>query len=209
MGFYSRYLLPTIVSCGCSLPPITELRQWLVPRATGTVLELGFGSGLNLPLYQQNKVSRIYGLEPDAAMLKKAQRRVAQSPVPVSVLQERAETLSLADQSIDTVLVTFTLCTVPDVATALRAARRVLKPQGQLLFCEHGRSPDAEIFNRQMRIEPLWKKIFGGCHLTRDIPTLIKQAGFAINDLDANYMLNRGPNIGGYIYRGSASVLNA
>lgn len=206
MGFYARYILPTVVNCGCALPAIKELRQSVVPQAKGVVLEFGMGSGLNLPFYDPALVSKVYGLEPEAAMLAKARKRVARSPVPVTLLQEQAETLSLGDESVDTVLVTFTLCTIPDVVTALGAARRVLKPGGKLLFCEHGRSPDPAVFRRQERIEPLWKKLFGGCHLTRDIPALLGQAGFGIDHLESDYMSN-GPSIGSYIYRGSASAL--
>lgn len=204
MGFYARHILPTIISCGCGMRPITELRRTLVPRARGVVLELGLGSGLNLALYDPAKVSRVFGLEPEAAMRAKAQQRAAASPVPVTVLAQGAEAVSLDDRSVDTVLVTFSLCTIPDVAGALREARRVLRPDGQLLFCEHGRSPDAALFKRQAWIEPAWKRVFGGCHLTRDIPALVEDAGFEIGQLDASYMADR-PSIGGYIYRGSAT----
>lgn len=203
MGFYARYVLPTIISCGCGLPPIMDLRRTVVPRARGVVLELGLGSGLNLPLYDPAQVSRVYGLEPEAAMLAKARRRTARSPAPVTVLPESAEAVSLDAGSVDTVLVTFSLCTIPDVAAALREARRVLRPQGRLLFCEHGRSPDPAVFRRQAWIEPAWKRVFGGCHLTRDIPALVEDGGFAIEELEADYLGHR-PNIGGYIYRGSA-----
>lgn len=203
MGFYSRYILPTVISCGCAMPPVTRLRRTVVPQAQGVVLELGMGSGLNLALYDPARVSKVYGLEPEAAMLAKAQRRADKAAVPVTVLAEGAEAISLDARSVDTVLVTFTLCTIPDVAGALREARRVLRPKGRLLFCEHGRSPDAAVFQRQTRIEPTWKRLFGGCHLTRDIPALVRNAGFAIDQLDASYMANR-PSIGGYIYRGSA-----
>lgn len=204
MGFYSRHIMPAIVACGCSMPPIAKLRRAVVPRAEGVVLELGLGSGLNLPLYDAAKVACVYGLEPDAAMLAKSRRRAANAPVPVTVLPEGAEAVSLDGGSIDTVLVTFSLCTIPDVAAALSEARRVLRPGGRLLFCEHGRSPDPAVFRRQTKIEPTWKKLFGGCHLTRDTPALIRAAGFSIADLDARYLGDR-PSFGGYIYRGSAT----
>jgi ubiquinone/menaquinone biosynthesis C-methylase UbiE len=206
MGFYSRYVLPHIVSCGCALPQIAELRRAVVPQAKGVVLEIGFGSGLNLPFYRVDRVRRVYAMEPDLAMLNKARRLIASSAVPVRVLQERAETLSLGDRSVDTVVVTFTLCTVPDVGAALCNARRVLKPGGRLLFCEHGRSPDAAVYRRQVRIEPVWKRLFGGCHLTRDIPALLRQSGFSIDLLEDYDMSNGGLRIGSYLYRGSASA---
>jgi ubiquinone/menaquinone biosynthesis C-methylase UbiE len=205
MSFYSRHVLPTIVSCGCGTRMITEQRRKLVPRAEGVVLELGMGSGLNLPFYDPARVCKVYGLEPEPGMLAKANRRACDAPVRVRVLRECAEVCSLPDESVDTVLVTFAMCTIPDVDAALRGARRVLKPGGRLLFCEHGCSPEPEVFRRQQQIEPVWKRVFGGCHLTRDIPALIRQAGFAIDDLDAGYM-PRTPRIGGYLYRGAASA---
>jgi ubiquinone/menaquinone biosynthesis C-methylase UbiE len=205
MGFYSRFILPTVISCGCSAPPITEQRRKLLPRAEGVVLELGIGSGLNLPLYDPQKVVKVYGLEPDSAMRAKACTRAARAPVRVRVLQEPAEEMSLPDQSVDTVVVTFAMCTIPDVPTALRGVRRVLKPGGRLLFCEHGRAPDAAVFRRQQRLEPLWMRLFGGCHLTRDIPRLLQDAGFGLQDLEAGY-LPRAPRFAGYVYRGAAAV---
>lgn len=212
MGLYSRYIMPTVVSCGCRAPPISAQRRKLVPQAEGVVLELGMGSGLNLPLYDPEKVAKVYGLEPDCHMLAKACGRASHAPVRVRVLKEKAEDLSLPDESVDTVLVTFAMCTIPDVPAALGAARRVLKPGGRLLFCEHGRSPDAEVFRRQQRLEPVWMRLFGGCHLTRDIPALVGQAGFHMEDLEAGYpqpMPRLGGamvRIGGYLYRGSASA---
>jgi ubiquinone/menaquinone biosynthesis C-methylase UbiE len=205
VGLYSRYILPTVISCGCSMPPIAEQRRALVPQAKGVVLELGMGSGLNLPFYDPCKVTKIYGLEPDRGMLGKARRRTCAAPCRVRVLAEMAESCSLPDASVDTVVVTFAMCTIPDVPAALQGVRRVLKPGGRLLFCEHGRAPDPEVLRRQEQIEPLWKRVFGGCHLTRDIPDLIRQAGFVIEDLDAGYM-PKALRIGGYLYRGSAIV---
>lgn len=204
MGFYARHLMPTIVACGCSLPPITKLRRTVVPRAEGVVLELGLGSGLNLPFYDPAKVSQVFGLEPEAAMLAKARRRAERAAVPVTVLPEGAEAVSLDACSVDTVLVTFSLCTIPEVEAALGEARRVLRPGGRLLFCEHGRSPDPALFRRATQIEPTWKKLFGGCHLTRDIPALVQAAGFAIDQLEASYLGGR-PSFGGYVFRGSAA----
>jgi ubiquinone/menaquinone biosynthesis C-methylase UbiE len=205
MGLYSRYVLPTLVSCGCGAPPIADLRRKVVPRAEGVVLELGMGTGLNLGFYDPQKVTRVYGLEPERGMLARACRRTAQAPVRVKVLRESAEAVSLPDESVDTVVVTFAMCTIPDAAAALHGARRVLKPGGRLLFCEHGRSPDPEVFRFQTRIEPAWARVFGGCHLTRDIPALIRDAGFVIDDLDAGYM-PKSPRFAGYMYRGVATA---
>jgi ubiquinone/menaquinone biosynthesis C-methylase UbiE len=168
------------------------------------VLELGVGAGHNLAFYDPAKVTRVFGVEPDPVLLGKARRRAAQAPFPVDLVGERAEALSLPEASVDTALVTFSLCTIPDVVTALTGVRRALKPTGRLFFCEHGRSPDPEVFRTQTRIEPIWKRLFGGCHLTRDIPALINASGFAIEDLDAGYAPKMG-RIGGYLYRGAAS----
>jgi SAM-dependent methyltransferase len=204
MGLYSRYVLPAVISCGCSAPPITEQRRKLAPRAEGVVLELGMGSGLNLRFYDPQKVTRVYGLEPEPGMLARSRRRAAEALVKVEVLAEPAERLSLPAASVDTVLVTFAMCTIPDVVGALRGARRALKPGGRLLFCEHGRSPEPQVFRRQTRIEPVWKRLFGGCHLTRDIPALVRESGFVVEELEAGYM-PRTPRVGGFLYRGAAT----
>jgi ubiquinone/menaquinone biosynthesis C-methylase UbiE len=136
-------------------------------------------------------------------MLPKARRAAAKAAVPVTVLPEMAEHLSLPPQSVDTVLVTYALCTIPDAVGALECARRALKPGGRLFFCEHGRAPEPKVARLQARIEPAWKRLFGGCHLTRDIPDLVRRAGFQVEDLDASYTENA-PRFAGYMYRGSA-----
>lgn len=205
MGLYSRYVLPNIIACACGAPAIASQRRKVVPRAEGVVLELGIGSGHNLPYYRPAKVTKVYGLEPEPGMVAKAERAAKHAPVPVTVLPEKAEEVSLPDASVDTVLVTYAMCTIPDVVTALGGAKRVLKPGGRLLFCEHGRAPDADVARTQARIEPVWKQAFGGCHLTRDIPGLVKAAGFEIADLDTMY-LKKTPRFAGYTYRGSAAA---
>lgn len=203
MNFYERFLLPTLVTGACSCSPIDKQRQKIVPSAEGVVLELGFGAGLNLPHYDASKVRKLYGLEPSPGMVKRARRAVARSPIDVEILAETAERLSLDPNSVDTVLVTYSLCTIPDAVTALEGARRALKPGGRLLFCEHGLSPDQGVQRWQKRIEPVWKVIGGGCHLSRDIPALIKAAGFSIEKLDTMY-LPKSPKWAGYNYWGAA-----
>jgi ubiquinone/menaquinone biosynthesis C-methylase UbiE len=205
MGFYSRYVLPNIIACGCSAPSVKERRAGIVPDAAGIVLELGFGSGLNLPFYDPAKVSKVYALEPEPGMLVKARRRAAKAPLPVEALAETAEELSLPAGSVDTVLVTFALCTIPDAVTALAGARRALKPGGRLLFCEHGRAPDADVLRTQEKLDKTWAKVFGGCHLTRDIPALVRAAGYRIERLDEGYM-PKSPRFAGYTYRGAATA---
>jgi SAM-dependent methyltransferase len=200
---YARYVLPTLITCACGAKPIRYQRRKVVPRADGVVLELGFGSGLNLPFYDPLKVSRVHALEPEEGMLVRARKAARRSPVPIEVLRERAEELSLPAGSVDTVLVTYSLCTIPDAVSALEGARRALKPNGQLLFCEHGLAPDEKIRRTQRAIEPLWSRIGGGCRLTRDIPAIVTQAGFRITDLQTMYVPGT-PRFAGYNYWGRA-----
>ncbi|MBY0564015.1 MAG: class I SAM-dependent methyltransferase [Hyphomonadaceae bacterium] len=203
MNPYDRYILPALIDVACGCRPIRRQRAKIVPQAEGVVLELGFGSGLNLPHYDASKVSRVYALEPSEGMLARARKAAARALVPVEVLPERAEDLSLAPASVDTVLVTYSLCTIPDAVAALQGARRVLKPGGKLLFCEHGLAPDESVRRWQRRIEPLWKPIAGGCHLTRDIPALIGEGGFRIETQESMY-LPRSPRWAGFNVWGAA-----
>jgi ubiquinone/menaquinone biosynthesis C-methylase UbiE len=203
MGVYDRYILPPLINLCCSAAPIRRQREKIVPHATGVVLELGFGSGLNLPFYDPSKVTKIFALEPAEGMLIRARKKAHAFKIPVEVLAEQAENLSLPRESVDTVLVTYTLCTIPDAVRALDGARRALKPGGRLLYCEHGQAPDEAVRRWQSRIEPIWKKIGGGCHLTRDIPGLIRSAGFEIERLETMY-LPRTPKWAGFNYWGTA-----
>ncbi len=205
MGLYDRYILPRLIDAACSARPIDRQRAKIVPQAEGVVLELGFGSGLNLPHYDAKKVQRLIALEPSAGMLARAKAKASEAAFPVDILAETAEALSLGEASVDTVLVTYSLCTIPDPVAALSAARRVLKPGGRLLFCEHGAAPDADVQRWQQRIEPIWKVIGGGCHLSRRIPDLVRSAGFTIDKLDAMYV-PKSPRWAGYNYWGSATA---
>ena len=203
MGLYSRYVVPPLTNLACGAEPIRQQRQRIVPQASGVVLELGFGSGLNLPHYDRAKVSKVYALEPAPGMLARARKTIAGSDLPVEILAETAEALSLPAGSVDTVLVTYSLCTIPDAVAALEAARRALRPGGQLLFCEHGRSPDVAVQRKQARIEPFLRIIGGGCHVGRDIPGLIARSGFAIETLETAY-LDGAPQWSGFNYWGMA-----
>lgn len=204
MNPYDRYVLPCIINCACGAKPIKYQRRKIVPRAEGVVLELGFGSGLNVPYYDASKVSRVYALEPEEGMLVRARKIAAHAPVPIEVLPEKAEEISLPDHSVDTVLVTYALCTIPDPVSALRGARRVLKPGGKLLFCEHGLAPDANVQRTQRAVEPLWRRIAGGCRLTRDIPALVAAGGFHVADMESMYLPST-PRFAGFNYWGCAS----
>jgi ubiquinone/menaquinone biosynthesis C-methylase UbiE len=200
---YERFVLPCLLEMGCSSKPVRKQREKVVPGASGVVLELGFGGGLNLPHYDRAKVSRLYGLEPAAGMLARARKRAGQADFPVEILAETAEALSLAPASVDTVVVTYALCTIPDGVAALAAARRALRPGGRLLFCEHGAAPDEAVSRAQRRIEPFWRAIGGGCHLTRDIPAMVREAGFSVEALQTMYLPGT-PRWAGYNYWGVA-----
>jgi ubiquinone/menaquinone biosynthesis C-methylase UbiE len=204
MGFYERHILPRFLGAAMGAKPITYQRKKVVPRAEGRVLEIGFGAGHNLPFYDAAKVTHLWGLEPSLEMRARAKERVAVSPLEIEFLDLPSEEIPLEDESADTILITYTMCTIPDVARALEGMRRVLKPQGRMIFCEHGKAPDAAVERWQHRIEPAWKKIAGGCHLARPIPSLVTEAGFRIEDMQTMYLPST-PRFGGFNYWGSAS----
>jgi SAM-dependent methyltransferase len=204
VGFYERFVVPPLLNLACGANPIRHQRRKIVPQAEGIVLELGFGSGLNLPYYDPVKINRLYALEPAEGMLKRARKAAAKAGFPVDILAETAEALSLPPASVDTVLVTYSLCTIPDPVSALQAARRALKPGGRLLFCEHGKAPDAKVQQAQARIEPFWKAIAGGCHLCRDIPKLVCDGGFSIERMETMYLPST-PAWAGFNYWGAAA----
>jgi ubiquinone/menaquinone biosynthesis C-methylase UbiE len=204
MGFYDRHILPFLLNGAMSAKPITYQRRKVVPRAEGRVLEIGFGAGHNLPFYDAQKVTHLWALEPSAEMRAKAADRVAASPIKPDYLDLPGEQIPLDDESADTVLVTYTLCTIPDVMKALAGMRRVLKPSGRLIFCEHGEAPDANVRKWQTRITPVWKKIGGGCHVGRAIPKLIREGGFSVQDMETMYLPGT-PRFAGFNYWGSAT----
>lgn len=201
MGFYERRLLPRLIDLAMRNKEVKRYRSKLVPAAAGEVLEIGAGSGLNLPFYGP-QVRRLHALEPSEALLRMTSRKLPGAHFPVELLRGSAEEIPLADRSIDTVVTTWTLCSIPDVAKALREARRVLRPGGSLLFVEHGHAPDASVAAWQRRIEPFWKPLAGGCHLTRRIDRLIREAGFEIFALENEYL--KGPRPLTYTYCGRA-----
>jgi ubiquinone/menaquinone biosynthesis C-methylase UbiE len=189
MGLYERYVLPHMINMSCGSPPILKQREKVVPQAQGRVLEIGMGSGLNLSFYDPDKVDLVFGLEPSEGMRIKAQKNLAASPVQVEWLDLPGEQIPLDDKSVDTVVLTYTLCTIADFRAALLGMRRVLKPGGALLFCEHGEAPDESISRWQARINPFWQKIAGGCNLNRPIPQNIEESGFKIDPAAADRLL--------------------
>lgn len=205
MSFYDEHVLPRFINCACGSKPIMKQREKVVPLATGTVLEIGIGTGLNLPFYDARKVQRVIGLDPSEASWKLAAKRAALLDFELEFIGLPGEQIPLANASVDTVVVTFALCTIPDPVTALQGMARVLKPDGCLLFCEHGAAPDVAVRQWQDRINPLWRRIAGGCNLNRAIPAMLQHAGFSITDLQESYLPGT-PKIAGYNYWGSARL---
>lgn len=188
MGLYSRYVLPRIIHFACGLKPNMRQREKVVPQARGCVLEVGIGSGLNLPFYDPTKVSKVWGLDPAPEMIEIAERAARSLPIEVEFIGLPGNEIPLDDNSVDTVLVTYTLCTIPDAIAALRQMSRVLRPDGELIFCEHGAAPDAGVRRWQDRLNPIWNRLGGGCNLNRPIPGLIEASGFRIRKLDTMYL---------------------
>ncbi len=204
MSWYEDKILPRLTDFSCSTKPTRKQRAKIVPLATGDVLEIGIGSGLNLPYYDSQKVRKIWGLEPSEGMRKLATKNLEGIKLDLEFIDLPGEEIPLESNSVDTVLVTYTLCTIPDVATALEGMRRVLKPEGRLLFCEHGTAPDANVRRWQERLNPGWRKIAGGCNMNRDVPAMINAAGFNIVQDERMYI--PGPRILSYNYWGSATL---
>jgi len=201
MRLHRRCVLPPLLDWSMRMKALLPYRQRVIAAAEGRVLEIGLGSGLNLPLYS-TRVSSVTGIEPSAELLVIARRRGQTAGVALDLIEGSAETLPLEDRSVDTVVTTWTLCTIPDAERALIEARRVLKPGGLLLFVEHGRAPEPGVARWQDRLDPLWWRIAGGCHLNRRIDALIAFAGFRIDALQ-NARLP-GPRMHTFLYEGKA-----
>ncbi len=202
-GWWDRHVVPRLIGFACTQPPIMRERARLIPRAAGEVLEYGVGGGANLALYDPARVTGVTGIDPSDPLLARA-RAAPHAAIPLRIEQGVAEALPFPDASFDTVVSTFTLCSVADQARALAEARRVLKPGGRLLFLEHGLSPDPGPARWQHRLEPLWKPLAGGCHLTRPVAAAIAVAGFRLGDVERRYM-PKSPKLLGWIEMGSAT----
>ena len=201
-NWYERHLLPWLVDIACSVRPVRRQRQKVVPLARGKVLEIGIGTGLNLEHYDKARIEKVVGLDPGLEMHPQARRRSRRAGIDVELVGLSAERIPYDDATFDTVLVTFALCTIADPAAALREMRRVLKPGGRLVFCEHGLAPEPSVRRWQGRLSPLWSRLAGGCHLDRDIPRLLREAGFRCDDLRQMYL--PGPRLLTYNYWGTA-----
>lgn len=204
MGFYDKYILPRFINCACGTKPVMKQREKVVPRASGTVLEIGIGTGLNLPFYNPARIDRLIGLDPSEDSWKLAGKRAQHLDFEVEFIGLPGEQIPLEDDSVDTVLVTFSLCTIPDPVSALRGMGRVLRQGGELIFCEHGCAPDPGVRKWQDRINPLWKKLAGGCHLNRDIPALLGAGGFRITEMNTAYLPGT-PRVAGFNFWGTAA----
>jgi len=204
MGLYAKYVLPRFIDLAMRNPETALLRAEWLPRARGDVLEVGIGSGLNLPFYS-SQVRRVYGLDPSIELQRIARERALGGSVEVEFLSQSAEdAVPLADRSIDTVVITWSLCSIANGPKALQQIKRVLRADGRLIFVEHGRAPDPGVAAWQDRLTPVWKRIGGGCHLNRKIDEMIETAGFRITELKTCYL--RGPRPMTFTYQGFAHL---
>ncbi len=187
-SWYDRHILPHALDFACGLPMVGRQRAKVVPLARGRVLEIGVGTGLNMRYYDKTQVSSLTALDPALELHPLARERIAQAGLEVTLLGLSAEKIPLPDASFDSVVITYTLCTIPDPLAALHEMRRVLTPTGQLLYCEHGSAPEESVRRWQARLQPVWGALAGGCHLGRDIPALLQAAGFELPELKTGYL---------------------
>ena len=187
MGLYAERVLPHVIHVACGSGEVREQRERVVPLADGRVLEVGMGSGLNLPFYDRERVELVWGLEPSAGMRRKAEPAVAAADLDVRVLDAPGERIPLDDDSVDTAVLTYTLCSIADWHAALVEVRRVLAPGGKVVFSEHGLAPDESVRRQQRRLNPAWKVVAGGCHINRPIVDGLERTGFRIDRVDAGY----------------------
>jgi len=204
-NWYERHLLPYLLDFACGMKPVWRQRRQVVPLAEGRVLEIGIGTGLNLEHYDKARVTAIIGLDPGLEMHRLASKRAQRAGIPVELVGLPAERIPFDDGAFDTVLVTYSLCTIGDPVGALTEMRRVLRPGGRLIFCEHGLAADPEVQAWQHRLTPLWSKCAGGCHLDRDIPALLRAAGLHSRDMQRQYL--PGPRPFTYHYWGTAEAV--
>jgi len=203
MGLYAKYIFPAILDRVMRQEPVRRQREKVVPRARGRVLEIGVGSGLNLAFYDRAKVDRLVGLDPSLDLQRLARRRAETAAIEMEFIPVSSEEIPLEDASVDTVVITYTMCSILDVERALHEMHRVLRPEGSLLFSEHGRAPDAGVVRWQDRVNPIWRRISGGCNINRAIPDLLGAAGFRLAELDSMYL--PGPRLLTFTYWGMAT----
>lgn len=202
-SWYEKFFLPKVCDKCCSTKPINYQRNKVVPLAQGVVLEIGIGSGLNIPFYNKNNIEKIIGLDPSEELNFLANKVAKKNNIEIDFIISGAEDIALPDNSIDTILITYTLCTIPDLDNSMAEMKRVLKSDGKFIFCEHGIAPDQNIIKWQRRINPIWKAIMGGCNINRNIPKIISDSGFDITNISEMYLPST-PKIVGYNYWGIA-----
>lgn len=202
MGLYSKYILPSLINKACGATTFTDQRNKIVPLAHGNVLEIGVGTGFNLPIYDGTKVTKLTAIEPSEDTWKKCKVDLKKLSFDFEFMLASAEELPFEDNSFDSIVITYALCTIPDADKALKEMKRVLKSTGIFLFCEHGMAPDKGVRFVQSTLNPVWKQFSGGCNLNRNIPQLIKESGFKIVQLEQMYIT--GFKLGSYNYWGTA-----
>ena len=204
--FYEKYVLPKIINCACGTKPILIQRQKIVPSASGVILEIGVGSGVNIPYYSNSNVKKLIGLDLQQDNWDQAYKIAKKNNISIDLLQGDGEELPIPNNSIDTVLITYTMCTIPNVQRSLAEIKRVLIREGKLLFCEHGLAPDKNVQKWQQKLNPIWKKCLGGCNLNRNIPELVLKSGFSFESISEMYIPST-PKFIGYNYWGTAKIL--
>ena len=204
MGLYNKYILPKVIDWACKQEPTMRQREKVIPLATGKVLEIGIGSGLNLPIYNGENVNHLTAIDPSKEMWDKNVNNTEKLEYGFDFIEAFAEKIPVDNNSFDTVVTTYTLCTIPDLNKAFEEIRRVIKPSGKLVFCEHGKAPDKAIQNWQNIINPIAKRTAGGCHWNRDIPLIITSNGFKIDNMDTMYIPGWKP--GSFNYLGTAKL---
>ncbi len=202
-SWYEKFFLPRLCNKCCSTKPINYQRNKVVPLAKGVVLEIGMGSGLNIPFYNKNNIKKIIGLDPSQELNFLAKKIAKENNIGIDFIMSGAEEIPLPNDYVDTILITYTLCTIPDLDKSMNEMKRVLKSEGKFIFCEHGIAPDQNIIKWQGRINPIWKAIMGGCNINRNIPKIISDSGFDIIDINKMYLPST-PKIVGYNYWGVA-----
>ena len=202
MSLYQKYILPKLLNLAMKAPAMSKLRSELIPLAKGKVLEIGLGSGLNIPHYDE--ISELIALEPSEELLALVQENSGEPKFPTEMLKASAEDIPLDSNTFDTVVMTWTLCSVTDPISALSEIKRVIKPGGKVIFAEHGQSPDENIRRWQRRINPVWSRIAGGCQLNREIEILYESSGFKFKSIERGYI--EGPKFATYNYRGIATL---
>jgi ubiquinone/menaquinone biosynthesis C-methylase UbiE len=201
MGLYDDWIVPVLTDLSMRNKRLRPFRDRVAGAAEGRVLDVGTGSGLNLPFYK-NQAGEIFGLDPSPLLLARARANSQHTQIPTQLLEGSAECIPLADRSMDTIVMTWTGCSIPNIRAALREMRRVLSPGGRLLFVEHGRAPEPNVARWQDRLDPFWHRLAGGCHLNRKIDDLLSDAGFRIERLDNGHI--PGPRIMTFLYEGAA-----